>query len=130
MQWLGKLPANELQQWFARAPIYALPAKYEPFGLSILEAAIAGCALVLGNIPSLREIWGDAALFVDPNETGNLRQTVTRLIQDEPLRNEMAARARERAAEYSPARMAAGYLAVYDELRRTREPDTLIACAS
>ena len=47
-----------------RAAIYALPARYEPFGLSILEAALSGCALVIGDIPSLREIWADAALFV------------------------------------------------------------------
>ncbi len=32
-----------------------LPARYEPFGLSVLEAALSGCALVLGDIPSLRE---------------------------------------------------------------------------
>ena len=42
----------------ARASIYALPARYEPFGLSILEAALSGAALVLGDIPSLREVWG------------------------------------------------------------------------
>ena len=57
----------------ARAAIYALPARYEPFGLTALEAALAGCALVLGDIPSLREIWGDAALFVRPADDGALR---------------------------------------------------------
>ena len=55
------------QRGIARAAIYALPAHYEPFGLSILEAAMSGCALVLGDIPSLREIWGDAAVFVHPD---------------------------------------------------------------
>ena len=63
---LGRLSAGELADWYARAAIYALPARYEPFGLSALEAALSGCALVLGDIPSLREIWGDAALFVPP----------------------------------------------------------------
>ena len=58
----GGLPAWRWRSWFARAPIYALPAHYEPFGLSALEAGLAGCALVLGDIPSLREIWGEAAL--------------------------------------------------------------------
>ena len=58
---LGRLAPEALAPWFARASIYALPARYEPFGLSALEAALAGCALVLGDIPSLREVWGDAA---------------------------------------------------------------------
>jgi glycosyltransferase involved in cell wall biosynthesis len=37
---LGKLPQNELKRWMAEAAIYALPARYEPFGLSALEAAL------------------------------------------------------------------------------------------
>jgi hypothetical protein len=55
---LGPLEASELAGWMHRAAIYALPARYEPFGLSALEAAQAGCALVLGDLSSLREVWG------------------------------------------------------------------------
>ena len=47
-----------LRAWMARASIYAMPARYEPFGLSILEAALSGVRLVLGDIPSLREHLG------------------------------------------------------------------------
>ena len=47
------LSGEDIRPWFARAGIYALPAVYEPFGLSVLEAALSGCALVLGDIPSL-----------------------------------------------------------------------------
>src|SRR5690606_16056187 len=61
---LGHLDPQSVQKWLARASIYALPAQYEPFGLSALEAALSGCALVLGDIPSLREVWGNAACFV------------------------------------------------------------------
>ena len=69
---LGHLPQSKLQAWFERAAIFAAPARYEPFGLSILEAALAGCALVLGDIPSLRENWNDAALFVPPEDSRTL----------------------------------------------------------
>ncbi|MEB3829625.1 glycosyltransferase [Phormidium sp. CCY1219] len=58
---------EELSHWYARAAIYAFPARYEPFGLSVLEAALSGCALVLGDIPRLREMWGDAAVFANPD---------------------------------------------------------------
>ncbi|MGZ3457048.1 MAG: glycosyltransferase family 4 protein, partial [Archangium sp.] len=61
---LGRLPVRELAAYMGRASIYVLPARYEPFGLPALEAALAGCALVLGDIPSLREVWEGAAVFV------------------------------------------------------------------
>ena len=63
-----------LARKMAEASIYALPARYEPFGLSALEAALSGCALVLGDIPSLREIWGPAAIYVPADDkVGALR---------------------------------------------------------
>jgi glycogen(starch) synthase len=113
---LGRLSSEALAPWFARAAVYALPARYEPFGLSALEAAQAGCALVLGDIPSLREVWGDAALFVDPGDGARLRHTLAELTEDEGLRRDYARRARQRAARFTPERMAAAYWALYSEL--------------
>jgi glycogen synthase len=100
----------------ARASIYAAPARYEPFGLSVLEAALAGCALVLGDLPTLREVWGHAALYVPPDDPGALRYAIGTLIRDPVLRGVLAASARTRAARYAPARMAAAYRDLYDEL--------------
>ena len=65
-------PSERLADWFGRASIYALPARYEPFSLSALEVAMAGCTLVLGDIPSLRETWDGAAAFVDPDDYDEL----------------------------------------------------------
>jgi len=76
---LGRLSARDLASWMARAAIFASPARYEPFGLSILEAALAGCALVLGDIPSLRELWDGAALFVPPGDADALAAALVRL---------------------------------------------------
>lgn len=113
---LGKLPPAQLAGWLSRAAIYALPARYEPFGLSILEAALAGCALVLGDIPSLREVWAEAALYVPPDDPDALRASLCSLIARPERRAALAARARERARRYTPARMAEGYLAAYADL--------------
>lgn len=113
---LGRLNAAEMAEQFERASIYCLPALYQPFGLSTLEAALAGCALVLGDIPSQREIWRDAAVFVPPNDADALRATLQRLIDDESRRSELAHRAHERALEFTTLRMAASYLALYSEL--------------
>lgn len=113
---LGRLSAIELSAWMGRAAIYALPARYEPFGLSVLEAALSGCALVLGDIPSLREVWGSAATWVDPDDPDALRTALARCIDRPGERRQMAARARMRAARFAPRAMAAAYRALYDQL--------------
>jgi glycosyltransferase involved in cell wall biosynthesis len=118
---LGKLNAYQLAEWMSRASIFALPARYEPFGLSPVEAALSGCALVLGDIPSQREVWGSAALYVPPNDADALARTINRLIHNQPLRAMMAGRARARARLYSPKRMAAQYLDVYQQLLAARQ---------
>jgi glycosyltransferase involved in cell wall biosynthesis len=110
---LGRLAPPELARWLARASVYALPARYEPFGLSVLEAALSGCALVLGDIPSLRELWGEAALYVAPDDRRALARALQRLVADAELRESLAGRARARAATYSSDRMASAYLAAY-----------------
>ena len=107
------LPSAEVAELLAHASVFVAPARYEPFGLAPLEAASAGCALVLGDVPSLREIWGDAALYVDPDDEQELERTLLRLIDDEPLLATLGRRARARAATYTPDRMADTYLALY-----------------
>ncbi|WP_255516211.1 glycosyltransferase family 4 protein [Luteimonas suaedae] len=117
---LGQLPEAKLRSWCSRASIYALPARYEPFGLSPLEAAQAGCALVLGDIPTLREVWGDAAVFVAPDDHEALAREILRLIVEPAVRRDYAARARRRAQRYTPQAMADGYCAAYAELLQGR----------
>jgi glycogen synthase len=113
---LGHLGAEQLAAHLAHASIYALPARYEPFGLSILEAALSGCALVLGDIDSFRELWGDAAIFVPPNDADALRRALAMLIDNHVVRQMLGQRARERAARYTPERMVDAYLASYRTL--------------
>lgn len=116
VRFLGRLPSADLVQWYRPAAIYALPARYEPFGLTALEAAMSGCALVLGEIDTLRELWADAACFVPPNDEEALAGAINRLIDDPEQRMEYAERAQRRARQYSARRMAAGYMAAYREL--------------
>jgi glycogen(starch) synthase len=113
---LGHLSPPALAHWLARAAIYALPARYEPFGLSVLEAGLAGCVLVLGDIPSLREIWEGAALFVPPDDAEGLAVTLQALSQESTYLAELAAHARIRARQFTPQRMLTGYLTAYREL--------------
>jgi glycogen(starch) synthase len=122
---LGRLASHELADWYSRAAIYALPARYEPFGLSALEAAHSGCALVLGDIPSLREIWGDAAVFVPPGDSQALEHAIRELIADPARRQAAADAAYEHAMRYTPRRMGDRYLDAYASVTDRRS-----ACVS
>jgi glycosyltransferase involved in cell wall biosynthesis len=110
---LGPLGRDEMDAVLAAASIYAEPARYEPFGLAALEAARARCALVLGDIPSLREVWGDAALYVPPHDDDALERTLRSLVEHPERLDEYATRAEWRARAYSSARMAAAYVDAY-----------------
>jgi glycogen(starch) synthase len=113
---LGALPYHELAAWYSLAAIYALPARYEPFGLTALEAGLSGCALVLGDIPSLRETWGSAARYVSPDKPAELREVLNELIANPQEIAVLGALARERAAHYSAQTMAAHYFQEYTSL--------------
>jgi glycosyltransferase involved in cell wall biosynthesis len=121
---LGRLGPGELASWMGRAGIYALPARYEPFGLSVLEAGLAGCALVLGDIRSQREIWGDAAIYVPPDNRCALASAIERLAHDDEYRQALATRSQLRARELTPQRMADAYYAAYMDLLRESLPMT------
>ena len=123
LQPLGRLAPTELAAWLGRAAIYALPARYEPFGLSVLEAALAGCSLVLGDIDSLRELWDGCALFVPPDDDGALEEALNGLIRDAVQRRRLAARRAGGLWNSRPERMAEGYLQAYGGgARRVRSP--------
>jgi glycosyltransferase involved in cell wall biosynthesis len=127
---LGTLDTRQLACWYAKAAIYALPARYEPFGLSILEAALSGCALVLGDIPSLRELWSGAAIFVS-HEDGALEEALRLLIDNSHLRQRLARRASRRAREFTISRMVDGYMSLYQSALARHERTTRNqACAS
>jgi glycogen synthase len=117
---LGRLSQRALAAWLGRSAVYCLPARYEPFGLSVLEAALAGCALVLGDIPSLRETWRNRAVFVPPGDPEALENALLRLIEDPDRRTSLAAGARARALQLTPGRMVEGYLEAYGEVLAER----------
>jgi glycogen synthase len=114
---LGPLSARALSAWLRRSAIFVMPARYEPSGLSVLNAARAGCALVLSDIPSLRELWGEAALFVPVDDDSALAATLTMLAGDSQARGSMARAARRRALDYSYERCVREYLLAYRVLR-------------
>ena len=78
---LGSLPRDRMAEHYARASAFISIARYEPFGLAVLEAARARCALVLSDIASFRELWDGAALFVGVDDVAGLAEILRSLIK-------------------------------------------------
>lgn len=114
--WLGHLPYEAMRARLQHPAIFASPALYEPFGLSVLEAAAAGCALVLSDIPTFRELWSGAALFVDPTDSKALHRTLANLCVDDRERAQLQRAAFEHSLTYSLTRTASAYLRLYEGL--------------
>ncbi len=116
--YLGWLEPDALARAYGESAIYLFPALYEPFGLSILEAALSGCALILGDIPSLRELWREAAVFVPSRDTETIARTTNEVIANDRFRHELSQRAQKRAREYTVERMAERYRETYQSMRQ------------
>ncbi|MGE5157411.1 MAG: glycosyltransferase [Gemmatimonas sp.] len=116
IQLLGQVRHAELHRMMRRAAIFVSPALYEPFGLSVLEAAAAGCALVLSDIASFRELWDEAALFVDPTDAEALRRSLYGLSTDPSKRAALQQAALARSRTYAVRRMVDHYVALYQGL--------------
>jgi glycosyltransferase involved in cell wall biosynthesis len=117
---LGQLPQREVRQRLVAQPIFVSVPRYEPFGLAVLEAAQAGCALVLSDIPTLRELWDGAAEFVPADDDEGIAAAVDRLALDPARRASLGAAARRRAQLYTVDAMTTGTLAVYLSVLKAR----------
>jgi glycogen synthase len=106
----------QLRYHFSRASIYAATSRYEPFGLAPLEAALSRCALVMNDIPSLHEVWGESARYFRADDSQSLKAEIERLHFDRELRLTYANLAYNRARQrYTAERMVDDYVRLYQE---------------
>ena len=127
VQWLDSLSEEKVVTLLQRSSIYLGPSRYEPFGLAPLEAALCGCALVLRDLPSFREIWSDSALYFSTER--ELEEIVNQLSSDAARLNSMQKAALQRAAEYSVERMTEAYLELYRGALIGRDAETITHAA-
>lgn len=116
VNFLGELSQNEVSKGMQRASIFVSPTKYEPFGLAILEAASAGCALVLSKLDTLEELWDGAATFFNAEDKTEAEEKILQLINHEELRKELSEKAEKRSKDFSAERMGSEYISLYREL--------------
>jgi glycosyltransferase involved in cell wall biosynthesis len=113
----GPQTEAQLRALYSRAAIYAATARYEPLGMATLDAAFSRCAVVANDIPTFREIWGDAAIYFRTNDGRSLAESLRKLDSDRGLRHAYADRAFARARErFTTKRMIDDYLDLYRSL--------------
>jgi glycogen synthase len=110
------LGQSEIKKNLAESFLYIHPAKYEPFGLSVLEAALSGCLLVLADIPALKELWQNTALYFDPEKPEELDQVLKYIRQHPQVCQGLIHRSYERAKLYSLDTMGQHYYYLYESL--------------
>lgn len=113
MTLLGTLDGAGLSHRLAQSAVFVSPSVYEPFGLTVLEAANLGCPLVLADIPTFRELWGGVAAFFAPRRADRLVHVIEHLLAEPGVRHRLGRLAEARARRYSVSRMVSATLSVY-----------------
>jgi glycosyltransferase involved in cell wall biosynthesis len=113
---LGYVTTAELHDLYGRAGIFAFPSLDEGFGMPVLEAMAHGLPVVASNRSAIPEVAGDVALLVDPENTEELAEALRRLAVEDPLREDLARRGRERAFQFPWRAAVERTWAVYEEL--------------
>jgi glycosyltransferase involved in cell wall biosynthesis len=114
---LGPKSQSELRDLYSTASVYAATSRYEPFGLSPLEAAFSRCALVMNDNPVFHELWGGAAIYFRKDDPDDLARALELLRRNEHLRREHGTRAYERAcAKFNASRMVQQYEKIYQDV--------------
>ena len=107
------MPDDALPDLYAGADAFAFPSLYEGFGLPPLEALASGVPVVCSNLPSLREVVGEAAMLVDPRDPDDIARGLLSLVLDRSLRTTLVARGLARAARFRWEKTAADIREVF-----------------
>src|SRR3989344_1739014 len=118
VKFLDSVSDEELPNLYRNALCFILPSLYEGFGLPILEAMKYGCPVLASNVSSLPEAGGDAALYFDPENTGDIARSLESIIQNSELRKDLIKKGYKKVKKFSWEKSAKETLKVLEDLRR------------
>lgn len=101
LRYLEYIGDADLAQVYRGASLFVYPSLYEGFGLPVLEAMSCGVPVITANASSLPEVGGDAAFYVDPENSSQLAQAMERILSDQKLAREMSAKGLEQSRKFS-----------------------------
>lgn len=116
VKFIGYVDEEDLPYLYNLAEVFVYPSFYEGFGLPILEAMVCGCPVITSKVSSMPEVGGEAVLYVDPKETGIIKEALESLLDDEKKRGEMIDVGFKQVKNFSWEKCAKQTLAVYNSL--------------
>lgn len=119
VRFLGYVPDQELSWLYTGATVLLFPSLYEGFGVPLIEAMASGLPIVASDIPVVREVAGDAALFVPPLDAQGWTRAIERTIQDGLARASLREHGLERAGRYTFERSARLFLDICNRFTPT-----------
>lgn len=111
----GFVPDEELAWMYQHATAYVFPSLSEGFGLPGLEAMEYGLPVASSNATCLPEVYGEAAMYFDPNDTADMARVIKELVDNPQLRKDLTAKGKEQVKKYSWRKMAEETLEVYKQ---------------
>jgi glycosyltransferase involved in cell wall biosynthesis len=97
----GWIDQTDLPSVYTLADLYLYPTNLEAFPVPITEAMACGTPIITSDVTGPREIAGEAALFIDPDNTGQITEAISTILADEDLQHELSEKGLARSARYS-----------------------------
>lgn len=107
---------DDLPSLYKNAVCFVLPSLYEGFGLPVLEAMKYGCPVLTSNVSSLPEAGGEAAVYFDPEDAGDIAKSLESIIQNSELRERLVKKGYEQVKKFSWEKTARETLKVLEEV--------------
>lgn len=100
IKWLGRVTDSELKSLYANALCFVYPSLYEGFGIPPLEAMACGAPTIVSDIPPIREVCGDASLYINPLDKKDIAEKISLLVSNEKLRNQLREKGDKRCLQF------------------------------
>ena len=118
IEYIGDVSNNQLINLYSNAKILIFPSFYEGFGLPPLEAMSCKCPVIISDIPVLKELYKDSALYINPNDIQDIKNMIIKLLNDDQLRNDLIQRGLEQSKKYSWKKSANKIISLIKEISR------------
>lgn len=107
---------EEIKSLYEKADILLFASLYEGFGLPILEAQAQNCVVITSDISPMKDVAGESAILVNPQNTSEIREAVLRVIEDQELRYDLQLKGKENIKKYVPSEIAKMYIQLYQDI--------------
>lgn len=116
VNYIGYVTDSELKALYEAASCFIYPSLYEGFGLPPLEAMACGCPVIVSNAASLPEIFGDSALYCNPNKPEDISNKMKLFMEDKQLRKDFSEKGLRHSEKYKWSDGAKQIINVIEEL--------------